>query len=217
MILLLAVGLLLLSLSLILLTYYNFSMASLYTVLYYTVQQYGTPDNPVAAETSNRDLSYKLTSSSIANHVNYAIAIADTSASKGIVGIASSLPISASVLPPRIVMVYAGNEYSDDLISYQYRHGASFRIIDIPLENITKKVSLQPVVEVKNGSKIQFVIKGNPPVLPSSLSITAYDMEGKAVKVLNATQYSKSIFTVNLSKGKYILLAIATWLPEHEK
>ncbi|MGC1929092.1 MAG: hypothetical protein WA667_08965, partial [Candidatus Nitrosopolaris sp.] len=71
---------------------------------------------------------------------------------------------------------------------------------------------------VAEGSCVQFAIKGTPRGLPSSsLAVTAYaSNNGTAVKVLNAVNSHSSIFKMNLVRGTYILLAVATWLPGSE-
>jgi hypothetical protein len=137
-----------------------------------------------------------------------------------------SIPVSANtnsselkvnVLPPKIVMNYAGREYHGDLSEAKYRAGINFPELHIRPQNITKNVPLN-IVHVKKGSCIQFLIRGTPKLLPpSSLAVTAYSaISGAAAKVLNATDYDNSIFRINLNSGNYILLATATWLPGKE-
>jgi hypothetical protein len=121
------------------------------------------------------------------------------------------------ILPPNILMTYSGTEYQGGLISYKYRGGETFSQLGIPPEKV--KANLPScLITVQKGSTVKFEIIGYPSVLPpSSLSVTAYSNTGKAVEVLTATQFSKSTFPVNLDKGKYILLAVAVWLPRSEK
>ena len=73
-------------------------------------------------------------------------------------------------------------------------------------------------ITVKNGSIVKFSIKGNaPPEAQSdSLSVNAYTINGKPAKVLKvADESQKTSFVVDLQEGReYILMAIATWLPE---
>jgi hypothetical protein len=72
---------------------------------------------------------------------------------------------------------------------------------------------------VQYNSKVPFFaqVHGEPAILPSnSLSINAYTSQGKAVGVLNTTKAASSTFSLNLQEGKYILLAVATWLPGSE-
>jgi hypothetical protein len=119
-------------------------------------------------------------------------------------------------LPPRIVMVYNGIQHPGVLVSYKYRHGYTFGQLDMPAEKITALLP-SDVVNIKKGSSVRFFAKGDPAVLPpSSLSIDAYTSRGKAAGVLNVTKSESTTFALNLNEGKYILLAVATWLPRSE-
>ena len=123
---------------------------------------------------------------------------------------------SNTTLPPRIVMVYDGIQHRGVLVSYKYRHGYTFGQLDIPAEKVTALLP-SDVVNIKKGSIVRFFAKGDPAILPSnSLSISAYTNQGKAVGVLNTTKAASSTFSLNLQEGKYILLAVATWLPGSE-
>jgi hypothetical protein len=125
--------------------------------------------------------------------------------------------LKVNVLPPRIVMNYAGIEYDGDLSEAKYRAGINFPELHIRPQNITANVPSN-IVHVQKDSCIQFLIRGTPKLLPpSSLAVTAYSaISGAAAKVLNATDYDSSIFRMNLNSGNYILLAAATWLPGSE-
>jgi hypothetical protein len=129
----------------------------------------------------------------------------------------NSSELKVKVLPPKIVMNYAGIEYQGDLSEAKYRAGINFPELHIRPQNITVNLPSN-IVHVQKGSCIQFLIRGTPKLLPpSSLAVTAYsDTSGAAVKVLNATDYDNSIFRMNLNSGNYILLATATWLPGSE-
>ena len=127
------------------------------------------------------------------------------------------IPFTSNItLPPRIVMVYDGIQHRGVLVSYKYRHGYTFGQLDIPAEKVTALLP-SDVVNIKKGSIVRFFAKGEPAILPSSsLSINAYTSQGKAVGVLNTTKAASSTFPLNLQGGKYILLAVATWLPGSE-
>jgi hypothetical protein len=119
------------------------------------------------------------------------------------------------ILPPNILMTYSGREYQGGLISYKYRGHIPFSKLGIPAERVKAHLP-SCLITVHKGSTVKFAIIGYPSVLPpSSLSVTAYSNTGKAVKVLTVTQSTKSTFPIKLDKGKYILLAVATWLPYH--
>jgi hypothetical protein len=65
-------------------------------------------------------------------------------------------------------------------------------------------------------SVIRFEIKGNAPPEAQSdaLAVNAFTVEGKPVKVLKvADELDRTSFVVNL-EPEYILMAIATWLPQ---
>ena len=130
----------------------------------------------------------------------------------------NSSELKVNVLPPKIVMNYAGLEYHGDLSEAKYRAGINFPELHIRPQNITANVPSN-IVHVQKDSCIQFLIRGTPKLLPpSSLAVTAYSaVSGAAAKVLNATDYDSSIFRMNLNSGNYILLAAATWLPGSEE
>jgi hypothetical protein len=126
----------------------------------------------------------------------------------------NSSGLKINVLPPKIVMNYAGIEYQGDLSEAKYRAAINFPELHIRPQNITANLPSN-IVHVQKDSCIQFLIRGTPKLLPqTSLAVTAYSAtSGAAAKVLNATDYDGSIFRMNLNSGNYILLATATWLP----
>ena len=75
-------------------------------------------------------------------------------------------------------------------------------------------------ITVKENSTVKFIVKDNnsqPGVQPSSLSVNVYTIQGKPVKILSLAENVKSnTFKIDLSKGEYIILATATWLPNKE-
>lgn len=121
------------------------------------------------------------------------------------------------VLPPKIVMIYANKQYDGELSDSKYREGQTISELHIPPKNVSANLPSK-IVQVKEGSCIQFVIKGTPKLLPaSSLAVTAYySNNGTAAKVLSAVNSHSSIFKVTLDKGNYVNLAVATWLPGAE-
>jgi hypothetical protein len=122
-----------------------------------------------------------------------------------------------NVLPPKIMMNYAGVEYPGELSKAKFRAGINFPELHIRPQNIS--ANLPPnIVPVNKDTCIQFLIIGTPKLLPpSSLAITAYSAtNGTASKVLDAIDYDNAIFRMNLNSGNYILIAAATWLPGSE-
>jgi hypothetical protein len=125
--------------------------------------------------------------------------------------------LKVNVLPPKIVMNYGGKVYQGELSESKFRGGETISQLHIPPRNVTTNLPSK-IVDVKEGSCVQFAIIGTPRLLPpSSLAVTAYaSNNGTAVKVLNAVNSHSSIFRMNLVRGTYILLAVATWLPGSE-
>jgi hypothetical protein len=123
--------------------------------------------------------------------------------------------LKVNVLPPKIMMNYAGVEYRGELSEAKYRAGINFPELHIRPQNISSNLPSN-IVHVKKDSCIQFLIVGRPKLLPlSSLAVTAYSaINGIAAKVLDATDYDSSVFRINLNSGNYIL---ATCLPGSEE
>jgi hypothetical protein len=130
---------------------------------------------------------------------------------------ANSSRLNINVLPPKILMNYAGIEYPGELSEAEYRAGIDFPELHIRPQNVSTNIPSN-IVHVKKDSCIQFLIVGTPNLLPpSSLAITAYSaINGTAAAVLNAIDYDNTVFRMNLSSGNYILVAAATWLPGSE-
>jgi hypothetical protein len=130
---------------------------------------------------------------------------------------ANSSGLNVNVLPPKILMNYAGIVYSGDLSEAKYRAGINFPELHIRPQNVSANLPSN-IVHIKNDSCIQFVIVGTPKLLPpSSLAVTAYyAINGTAAAVLDAADYDNTIFRMNLNNGNYILIAVATWLPGSE-
>ena len=96
----------------------------------------------------------------------------------------NSSELKVNVLPPKIVMNYAGIEYQGDLSEAKYRAGINFPELHIRPQNITVNLPSN-IVHVQKGSCIQFLIRGTPKLLsPSSLAVTAYSaISGVAVVI----------------------------------
>jgi hypothetical protein len=144
-------------------------------------------------------------------------------------------PFETRGVPPQIVMEYAGKEYPGKLVRYitnistssnnnNSTDGSSSQSLGggtspaIPSDNITSPLPNQ-IITVKKDSSVNFIIKANNSptnAQPNTLSVTAYNIKGKPVKLLNTTQQAgTSMAVVNLDKGQqYILLSVATWLPQ---
>ncbi|MGH9983025.1 MAG: hypothetical protein ACRD8W_03615 [Nitrososphaeraceae archaeon] len=128
-------------------------------------------------------------------------------------------PVGAFESPPQIVMEYNNKEYDGVLRTYVFEHGDVDPNVQTsppgPGPNITGIIPEQ-TVNVTKGSSVRFTIEGNtrPEIQPDSLSVTAYDTNGDAIKLLTLVPDDKSdSFIVDLKNGEYILLATAVWLP----
>jgi hypothetical protein len=129
--------------------------------------------------------------------------------------------------PPQIAMVYNGKEYLGNLVNYianstnSNTTGTTAPVGQsaVTSQNITAPLPSK-VVTVKKGSVINFVLlnKNDTSIktIPSSMSITAYNIKGKATGLANTIEHSKtSKFVVNLNVGtQYILLPVATWIAQ---
>lgn len=128
-----------------------------------------------------------------------------------------TIPIaSQDVLPPEMYMVYRDVVYLGELSQSKYREGETFSDLDISPENISSELPAE-TVEIENGTCVQFIVRGTPSTLPpDSLDISTYTIDGTPVGVLSATEDNTSTFRIDLSRGAYILLATATWIPSTE-
>lgn len=143
-------------------------------------------------------------------------------------------PFETRGIPPQIVMEYAGKEYPGKLIRYSTNISTSYNSSSnnggsssqslgggtstATSDNITSPLPNQ-IITVKKDSSVNFIVKGNNTAIkaqPDTLSVTAYNIKGMPVKLLNTTQQvGTSMIEVNLDKGQqYILLSVATWLPQ---
>lgn len=134
----------------------------------------------------------------------------------------SRYPVGALEDPPQIVMEYNDTAFNGVLRSYVFEHGDVGPNVRTtpqgPGPNLTAVLPEQ-TVNITKGSSIRFTIEGNtqPEIQPDSLSVTAYDTNGNAIKLLTLVSDDKSdSFKVDLTNGEYILLATAVWLPGEE-
>ena len=119
---------------------------------------------------------------------------------------------------PKIVMDVGDKEYFGELRNYIWESGDvidNFPAVEPPRSNITTILPYKTAT-LEKGSQVMFSIKDNPApeAQPDSLSVTAYSADdGTPIKVLNVSSNKEDTFDIDLEEGKYILLAIATWLP----
>lgn len=119
---------------------------------------------------------------------------------------------------PEIVMDVGDKSYYGELRNYIWEGGDvnyNLPANEPPRSNITT-ILPNKTATLEKGSQVMFSIKDNPAseAQPDSLSITAYSADdGAPIKVLNVSSNKKDAFGIDLEEGRYILLAIATWLP----
>lgn len=127
-------------------------------------------------------------------------------------------PFSHTEGAPSISMKSGNNTYAGELRSAAFSYGD----VNINLESFGKNssniTSIIPdqIINISQGEQIQLFIGGNPAPenQPSSLSATAYYMNGTQVKVLSILEDGKKDkFVIDLDNGQYLTLTIATWLP----
>jgi hypothetical protein len=136
-------------------------------------------------------------------------------------------PFEARGIPPQIVMVYAGKEYHGKLIRYITNYtspntGNSPTLGESLITPTNISSSTAPntnMISVKRNALVSFLIKDNGSSLaksqPNSISVTAYDVKGKPLKLLNTTEKSKTSSVVaDLDPGQYNILSVAIWLPQ---
>lgn len=119
--------------------------------------------------------------------------------------------------PPRIIMLYGGNEYAGELRGYVYdRQQTITELPEVNRVNVTEISS--EVVSVTKGSEIKFVIRGNPEpeAQPDSLAVSAYAEDGRPVTVLDPRTPQNDTYTIDkLQSGEeYVLSSVATWKPD---
>ena len=119
--------------------------------------------------------------------------------------------------PPEIIMTLDGKTYPGELRNFIWNSGDvndNLPAIEPTRSNITAIVP-NNTVTIEKGSQVKFAIKDNPApeVQPDSLSVTAYTLNGNPYKVIDVSNNKTDTFDVDLNEGKYILLAVATWLP----
>lgn len=119
---------------------------------------------------------------------------------------------------PEVVLKYKNTTYQGHLRSAIFSSGDVNDDVLSLGENSSNITSIIPeqIINISQNDQVQIFIVENPqPELqPNSLSATAYYINGTAAKILSLIENDKmDKFVVNPDKGEYILLAVATWLP----
>lgn len=145
--------------------------------------------------------------------------------------------IVSQILPPNITLFYNNSEYFGKVISYKFREGYTFAELQEELrtfnlgnvlfslntpafDNLSNSIT-NNTITIKNDSELKFIILEYPERLqPSSLSINSYKVNEdentlQNPRVLQIVNNANELnFKVNLTSGRYVLIATATWIPE---
>lgn len=144
----------------------------------------------------------------------------------------------SEMLPANIELNYNGTTFFGKLVDYKYREGYSYGAlkeeqrtvdigdelisVDVPLiENLSKYIP-KKTITITNDSELKFRIIEYPERMEaSSLSINSYQIKENYDKILQnpkvlhiADNQNELSFNVDLSPGKYLFLATATWIPD---
>lgn len=127
-------------------------------------------------------------------------------------------PFSSTEGAPEIVLEYNNSIYQGELRSALFASGDvndNMPSFEDEASSITAIIPEQ-IINITQNEQIQLLIDKNPqPELqPNSLSSTLYHMNGTVSKVLSLKEEAKlDTFVVDVNKGEYLLLTVATWLP----
>ncbi len=130
-------------------------------------------------------------------------------------------PFSTAEGAPEIVLKYNDTSYNGELRSAIFSSGDvndNMPSLENNSTNITAIIPKQKI-NITQGGQIQLLVRENPkPELhPDSLSSTLYHLNGNVSKILSLKEEDKmDTFIVDADKGEYLLLAIATWLPNND-
>lgn len=127
-------------------------------------------------------------------------------------------PFSSTEGAPEMVLKYNNSIYHGELRSAIFASGDvndNMPSFEDESSNITAIIPEQ-IINITQNEQIQLLINENPrPELqPNSLSSTLYHKNGNVYKILSLKQEAKrDTFIIDADKGEYLLLTVATWLP----
>lgn len=129
-------------------------------------------------------------------------------------------PFSPGQGPPEIVIINNNTQYMGELRNYIWRAGDvndNIPIIQAPRASLNTSFFSYSgaAIPIDNDSEVTFVVKENPSpeAQPDAISVNAYTLAGQPVKVLSVSENKRDTLRIDLPNGEYILMAIATWLP----
>lgn len=126
----------------------------------------------------------------------------------------------SDVLPAKIQMIYDNQTFEGKPIFSIYRGDSSFSDFQKPQFNISNINT--KVIDVKNGSAVEFKIIDYPQIIkPSYLGITAYEDTGEVTQVIENEDFETNSsgtnkIRIDMKEGNYTLIATATWDGERE-
>lgn len=130
-------------------------------------------------------------------------------------------PFSNNEGAPTISIKYDNNTYYGELRSAAFSYGDVDNSLEFFGNNSSNITSIIPdqIINISQDKQIQLLIRGNPTPenQPNTLSSTAYYLNGTQVKVLSISEDGKrDTFNIDFDKGQYLILAVATWLPNSD-
>ena len=123
--------------------------------------------------------------------------------------------------PPQIIMINDNNkEHKGVLDSYSFVNTEKLNQIPVFNYKVTATIPDKSIT-LEKGSIVRVVIEGNPSPEspPDGLAVAAYTEKGNPVKVLKVNEdksKKETSFIIDLNEGDYILMAVATWLPDED-
>lgn len=131
----------------------------------------------------------------------------------------SKNPFSSAQGAPKLMLEYNNTAYPGELRSAVFESGDvdnNMPSLGDESSNITAIIPEQRI-DILQNTPITIYVTENPEPenQPNSISVTAYYVNGTVSKILSLNEGEKlGTFTVDLEKGEYIFLTVATWLPE---
>lgn len=140
-----------------------------------------------------------------------------------------------SVLPPVIILYTSDSQYRGHNVAYEFRQGQNFdqltsadrltvmtRSGSLDVDQFADPIKLginstnTETITLKNKSSLLFQVMNIPSEFsPSSLFLTIYEnAPSRPMKVLVFENSTEGSTILDLPKGKYVLFASMTWLPE---
>lgn len=133
----------------------------------------------------------------------------------------SKNPFSSAQGAPKLMLEYNSTAYLGELRSAVFESGDvdnNMPSLGDESSNITAIIPEQRIDMLQNTPITIYVTENpQPENQPNSISVTAYYMNGTVSKILSLKEGEKfGTFNLDLNRGEYIFLAVATWLPDQD-